>query len=138
MAYRIPVYIPNISTEKIIELLSNNLNVDGSIVDFELLEKGAKFRAPGMALIVNTEENGSDHLESVNQQSSMLSAKDELRLTRVIQVLIKAARVLGATQFSFEHEGFDMRLRPTSLSDQQIAHLLIASRTFKIDQINIF
>ncbi len=118
MAYYIPVYIPNMSTEKLIDLLSNTLDVESSIVNFERLDKGAKFRAPDMAIVLNTDS--------------------ESFLVQVVQLLIEASRIMGATQFSIEHEGFDMRLRPTNLDTQHIEHLLIASSSFKIDQINIF
>ena len=118
MTYKIPVYVPNISTDKLIDLLSVNIDVDGSLVDFERLDKGVNFRAPDVAIMI--------HMD------------DEMLLVQVVQYLIEAARILGATQFSIEHEGFKMRLRPTNLHAQHIEHLLIASRTFKIDQINIF
>ena len=133
MAYRIPVYIPNISTEKLIELLTISLDGESSNVDFEILEKGAKFRAPDLALIVSTEHVSVDVL---SPDGTIENA--EKRLIQVVQHLINAARILGATQFSIEHEGFDMRLRPTSLDVQHIEHLMIASSSFKIDQINIF
>lgn len=118
MAHRIPLYVPNISTDRLIELLASNLNVEEDLITFERLSKGAKFRAPEVAVIVNSD------------------AEDLLIGT--VKCIIDAARILGATQFSIEHEGFDMRLRPTSLDGQHIEHLMIASGSFPIDQINIF
>ncbi|MFK7845366.1 MAG: hypothetical protein AB8G77_08700 [Rhodothermales bacterium] len=133
MAFRIPVYIPNISTEKLIELLSISLDMESSIVDFELLEKGARFRAPELAIVVTAENASADVLSPDSMPENV-----EKRLIIVVQHLINAARILGATQFSIEHKGFDMRLRPTNLDVQHIEHLIIASGSFKIDQINIF
>ena len=118
MACKIPVYIPNISTDKLIGLLSTNTDLDRTLFHVEVLEKGATFRAPDIAVFVLTD--------------------DDMFMVKVVQSLIEAARLLGATQFSIEHEGFDMRLRPTNLHARHIELLLIASRTFKIDRINIF
>ena len=118
MAYKIPVYIPNISTDKLIELLFFNLEEESLMVDVEHLEKATAFRSPDFAVKVNSDS--------------------EQLMVRVIVCLIESARLLGATQFSIEHEGFDMRLRPTNLGAQNIEHLLIASSSFHIDQINIF
>ncbi len=118
MAYKIPLYIPNISSEKLISIMSSNLNIDRLLVDFERLEEGTKFRAPSIAMIINSDA--------------------ENLLIGVIQCVMEAARALGATQFSIKHEGFDMRPRPTNLRAQQVEHLMIASGPFKIDQINIF
>ncbi len=118
MAYRIPVYIPNISTQKLADLLTSSVGDQAEKVDFEVLEKGAGFRAPELAVVVQT--------------------ADEAFLVQVVKLLLEGARLLGATQFSIEHEGFDMRLRPINLAAQQVEHLMIASGPFKIDQINIF
>lgn len=138
MAFRIPVYIPNISTEKLIDLLKGSLDVDASIVDFEVLDKGAKYRAPDLALIVSTDtiSTGTGSVDVSSPDDTLENA--EKRLIKVVQHLVHAAKFLGATQFSIEHEGFDMRLRPTNLNVQNIEHLMIASSSFKIDQINIF
>ncbi len=118
MAYKIPVYIPNISTDKLIALTMANLEEESLMVDIKPLEKTTAFRAPDFA---------------VNIQSD-----SEPLYIKVVQNLIESARLLGATQFSFEHDGFDMRLRPTNLGAQHIEHLLIASSSFQIVQINIF
>lgn len=118
MAYKIPVYIPNVSTEKLIDLLFFNLEADSKLVNIERLEKGTVFRAPDMTI----------HVQGDSEQV----------LVKVVQCLIESARLLGATQFSIEHEGFDMRLRPTNLGAQNIEHLLIASSSFQINQVNIF
>lgn len=123
MNLRIPVYSPNISTERLIDLLSATLNQDRKIVDFEFLDTGAKFRAPDLVIVVFPESS-----DTVAQAL----------LVQIIQYLIEAARLLGATQFSIDHDGFDMRLRPTNLDAQHIEHLVIASSAFKIGQINIF
>ena len=76
MARKIPVYIPNISTDKLIDLLTANMDVDLSIVDLERLDKGAKFRAPDVAIIVH--------------------ADSEQLVVRVVQYLIEAARIPGS------------------------------------------
>jgi len=123
MNLRIPVYSPNISTEKLIDLLAANLNQERSIVDFERLETGVKFRTPDMAIVINSEAS---------------NIEGQALLVMVFRYLLKAAQILGATQFSIEHEGFDMRLRPTNLDGQHIENLIIASNTFSIDQINLF
>lgn len=118
MAYNIPVYVPNISTDKLMEIFLINLEVESWMVNIERLEKGTVFRAPDLAINMNID---SDQL-----------------VVKVVTCLIESARLLGATQFSIKHQGFDMRLRPTNLDAQHIEHLLIASRSFQIDQINIF
>lgn len=92
-------------------------------MDFERLETGVKFRAPDLVIVVLPDAS---------------DLKPEVLLVKVVQYLIEAARLLGATQFSIEHEGFDMRLRPTDLGAHHIEHLIIASSSFKLDQINIF
>ncbi|MEM8484132.1 MAG: hypothetical protein AAF564_01225 [Bacteroidota bacterium] len=115
---KIPVYIPNISTQKLADLLTDSVDPEADPVEFEVLEKGAGFRAPELAVVVHT--------------------SDEAFLIKVVKLVLEGAQLLGATQFSIEHEGFDMRLRPINISAQQVAHLMIASGPFKIDQINIF
>ncbi len=123
MNLRIPVYSPNISTQRLIDLLSATLNQERTIVDFERLDSGVKFRAPDLVIVL--------HPDVSDMEPGAL-------LVNVVQRLIEAARLLGATQFSLEHDGFDMRLRPTDIGAQHIEHLIIASSSFKLDQINIF
>jgi hypothetical protein len=87
-------------------------------VDVERLAKRVVFRAPDFCI-------------SVDDSATWLR-------TLVIQELIDAARQLGATQFTLEYNGLPIRRHPTRIAPEKIDHLLMASYSFDLIQINIF
>lgn len=118
MTTRLPVYAPNISTSSLIDLLSIQLGEYFSLILVEQIDRKVTFRSPEFSI-------------TVDASAPWLKAM-------VIKELINAARMLGATQFTFEHDGFSMRRQPTSLPPEKIEHLLIASQSFDPIQVNIF
>ena len=113
----LPVYIPNISTEALLSLLARELGDDADKVGFERVPTRLVFRGPGLHLIVPDDP-------------------PDLR-TRVIQHLIHAAYLLGATQFSFDQSEMPVRPRPTDTPPEEIERLLIALNRCHIRQINL-
>ncbi len=118
MTTHLPIYAPNISTESLIELLAIQLGEDFSLISVERIERKVRFRSPEFTI-------------TVDSTAPWLKAM-------VIKELINAARMLGATQFTFEHNGFSMRRQPTNLPPEKIEHLLIASYNYDPMQVNIF
>ena len=115
---RIPVYSPNISTDKLVDLITLHLDDLAPWVSFERISGKTRFRAPDLQIIL----------------------RDKTRQLQVsiIQYLIEAAKLLGATQFTIVKDGFTMRQQPTDMPPQRIEQLLIAFNTFEIEQINIY
>lgn len=118
MTTRLPVYAPNISTDSLIDLLSLQLGEYFTLISVERIERKVTFRSPEFSITVDT-------------ATPWLKAM-------VVKELINAARMLGATQFTFEHAGFPMRRQPTNLPPEKIEHLLIASYNYDPMQVNIF
>ena len=112
------VYLPNISTDLLIEFLGANLGDLEPWVSFEKLSGKTRFRAPELKI-------------QLQDQAT------QLRIS-VIQYLIATAKSLGATQFTLEKEGYNMQRQPTDAPPQRIEHLLIAFNIDEIDQINIY
>lgn len=112
------VYLPNISTDTLIELLRMKMGDLEPWVAFEKLPGKTRFRAPELSIVL---KDRTQHL-----------------YITVIQYLIEAAKILGASQFTFEKEGYAMQRQPTDAPPRRIEHLAIALNVFEIEQINIY
>ena len=112
------VYLPNISTDMLIELLRVNMGDLEPWVAFEKLPGKTQFRAPELSIELKDQTK-------------------QLYIT-VIQNLIESAKILGGSQFTLEKEGYTMQRQPTDMPPHRIEHLLIAFTLFEIEQINIY
>lgn len=112
------VYLPNISTDLLIEYLSHNLGDLEPWVSFEKLAGKARFRAPELSI-------------------QLKDQTDQLYIS-VIQHLIATAKSLGGSQFTLEKDGYSMQRQPTDAPPQRIENLLIAFNVKDIEQINIY
>ena len=112
------VYLPNISTELLVEFMAATLGDLEPWISFEKLGGKTQFRAPELKI-------------ELKDQAEQL-------FISVIQNLIATSKSLGATQFTLEKAGYTMQRQPTDASPQRIANLLIAFSVFDIEQINIY
>ena len=115
---QILVYLPNISTDLLVEFMRPKMGDLDPWVSFEKLAGKVRFRAPELGI-------------------NLLDQSEQLYVT-VIQNLIDTAKSLGATQFTLEKEGYVMQRQPTDATPQRIEQLLIAFNLFEIEQINIY
>ena len=118
MTAKIQIYSPNISTDKLVDLLTLQLDELAAWVSFERLKGKARFRAPDLCIILS-------------------ECTHQLQVT-TIQCVIDSAKLLGASQFSIQKEGYTMRQQPTDIPPARIEQLLIAFNMFEIEQINIY
>ena len=112
------VYLPNISTDLLIEFMVGTLGDLEPWVSFEKLSRKTRFRAPELKI-------------ELQDQTDQL-------FVSVIHNLIATSKSLGATQFTLEKEGYTMQRQPTDASPQRIQNLLIAFNVHDIEQINIY
>lgn len=112
------VYLPNISTDLLIEFMVATLGDIEPWVSFEKLSGKTRFRAPELKI--------------------ELQDKAEQLYISVIQNLVATSKSLGATQFTLEKEGYAMQRQPTDTPPQRIENLLIAFNVKDIEQINIY
>ncbi len=112
------VYMPNISTDKLMQLMEIQLGDLMPWVSMEKLPGKSQFRSPELRITLN-------------------DRTEKLQIT-VVQYLIEASSLLGASQFSFQKDGYSMRQLPTDTSPQHIEQALIAMNTFDVEQINIY
>ncbi|MDZ4698283.1 MAG: hypothetical protein SH809_01145 [Rhodothermales bacterium] len=116
--YRIPVYAPNISKERLGELVQAQL---ADVIPGLTVARPARpvaFRAPELDVIVP-----SDRLE---------------HLLPVFGVLLAVGRGLGASQFQIKHSGFEMRPRSTAVAADELERLLIACLGFVLEQVEMY
>ncbi|MEM1270354.1 MAG: hypothetical protein AAF752_04685 [Bacteroidota bacterium] len=117
MSYTIPVYAPNLSKETLIELMRVQLGALAEYIGLEQVPRAVRFRAPEMEI-------------------TLPEATPDL-VVRVVQELLVAARTIGGSQFALRKEGYQMRDRPTSLSDAEIEQLVIAFG-YEIEQVDVY
>ncbi len=116
--YRIPVYAPNISKERLGELVLAQLADEMPGLSVALPVRQVAFRAPELDILVP-----SDRLED---------------LLPVFGALLAVGRGLGASQFQIRHSGFDMRPRSTAVTPDELERLLIASLGFVLEQMDMY
>jgi hypothetical protein len=116
--YRIPVYAPNISKERLGELVQAQLADQVPGLTFARPIRQVAFRAPELDVIVP-----SDRLED---------------LLPVFGALLAVGRGLGASQFQIKHSGFEMRPRSTAVQTDELERLLIASLGFVLEQMDLY
>ena len=112
------VYLPNISTDTVIELLRAKMGDMEPWVTVEKLPGKTRFRNPELSIKLG---DSTQHL-----------------YISVVQNLIESAKILGASQFTLEKEGYSMQRQPIDMPPHRIVHLLIAFNLNEIEQINIF
>ncbi|MBX2820757.1 MAG: hypothetical protein KTR29_13780 [Rhodothermaceae bacterium] len=112
------VYLPNISTDLLIEFMTASLGDIEPWVGFKKLGGKTQFRAPELSI-------------------ELQDSSDQLYIS-VIKNLIATAKSLGATQFTLEKEGYSMQRQPTDAAPQRIENILIAFNVKDIEQINIY
>lgn len=116
--YRIPVYAPNISKERLGELVLAQLADEIPGLTVARPARQVAFRAPEIDIIVP-----SDRLED---------------LLPVFAALLAVGRGLGASQFQIKHSGFEMRPRSTAVTPDELERLLIASLGYVLEQMDIY
>lgn len=114
----LPIYAPNISKERLGELLLAQLSDHPHSVTVGQPERRVAFRAPDLEIRLD-----SDRLDD---------------LLPLFGTLLFIARGLGGSQFQIVFAGFEMRLRSTAIEPPELERLLIACQGYAIEQIEIY